>query len=199
MSLGPSTSSFLASSSGRSSWSFSNFRESIRGIRGGPLRDVTPSIASEGESELDVCFPGLTIRQRGVGALTCLGVGCFLQVLSFGMIASVLTGHVTRFAFFYTVGNLVALAGTGFVVGPARQCKKMWKKRRIFSSAIYISSLVLTVFVVFKGSFHGKTLLVMLLVIVQYLALTWYVLSYIPFAQRAVTVAFSAATRQEGA
>lgn len=49
------------------------------------------------------------------------------------------------FATLYTLGNVIALAGTGFLMGFRRQCKSMFKKVRVVATIMFLGCLVMTV------------------------------------------------------
>eukprot|EP00913_Durusdinium_trenchii_P010260 g9621.t1 len=89
------------------------------------------------------------------------------------------------FAELYTLGNLLALVGTLFLAGPRRQLRRMGREKRWIASLCFVVSMVLTLLVALSpGKWHGRTLILLLLVLVQWAALIWYTLSYIPFGQR---------------
>ncbi|BHF78415.1 Vesicle transport protein SFT2B [Sparganum proliferum] len=73
------------------------------------------------------------------------------------------------FALFYTLGNLCSLTSSFFLMGPVQQCKRMFAETRIIAASLVILFMVLTI-----------------VSAVVFLALTWYSLSYIPFARDAV-------------
>lgn len=62
----------------------------------------------------------LTRKQRFIGFGICFGVGCVISLLSTLLIW---TGNLPGYAIMYTFGNLVALVGTGFLVGFLSQFK----------------------------------------------------------------------------
>ena len=84
-----------------------------------------------------------------------------------------------------TVGNCLALAGSFFLMGPKAQWTRMWRESRQVATAMYLGSLALTLLVAFFYShiWGPKGLYLLILMICQYIAITWYCLSYIPFAQ----------------
>ena len=45
---------------------------------------------------------------------------------------------------------------------------------------------VLTLLVAFLPSFFGQALMLLILLVIQYAAITWYCLSYIPYAREAI-------------
>ncbi|KAG1858401.1 SFT2-domain-containing protein [Suillus subalutaceus] len=132
----------------------------------------------EGDSAFK--FLGLTRTQRLYGFVGCLIMGFALSLL--GSILLFL-GQLGSFAVLYTIGILVSLVGTGFVIGFASQIKLMFKPVRIIATVVFLGSVGL----VFVGAFVLKSeILCIVFVIVEYLAYTWYNLSYIPYARSAV-------------
>ncbi|XP_009469811.1 PREDICTED: vesicle transport protein SFT2A [Nipponia nippon] len=95
---------------------------------------------------------------------------------------------IKLFAVFYTLGNIAALASTCFLMGPMKQLKAMFEPKRLVATVVMLLFLVLTLCAVFWWNKKG---LAMLFCILQFLAMTWYSLSYIPFARDAVIKCFS--------
>lgn len=150
------------------------------------FKSLTPSFLRE-EEEPDVfsrCCPQITLRQRLLGWFCCFGLGLLLQAASFSAVTRALLGHPGRFAVTYTLGNLVALTGTFFLAGPAKQCRNMTKHNRLAASIIFVAAMFLTLFSAEAKPFHGQSLLVMLMVLLQWLALVWYTLSFIPYGRK---------------
>ncbi|KAG2149358.1 SFT2-domain-containing protein [Suillus clintonianus] len=132
----------------------------------------------EGDSAFK--FLGLTRTQRLYGFVGCLIIGFALSIL--GSILLFL-GQLGSFAVLYTIGIMVSLVGTGFVIGFASQFKLMFKPVRIIATVVFLGSVGL----VFVGAFVLKNeVLCIIFVIIEYLAYTWYNLSYIPYARSAV-------------
>ena len=52
--------------------------------------------------------------------------------------------NIPAFAVFYTLANVCALAGTGFLMGFIRQFHRMFKKERWIPSTLYLTFIVLT-------------------------------------------------------
>ncbi|XP_074520592.1 SFT2 domain containing 2b isoform X1 [Halichoeres trimaculatus] len=124
-------------------------------------------------------------RMRGFIICFVLGVfcsilgTCLLWVPGFGLAV---------FAVLYSVGNLCALGSTMFLVGPLRQVKNMCAKERAIATIVMLVCLVLTLCAAFWWKNNG---LALLFCVLQFLAFTWYGLSYIPFARDAVIKLFS--------
>ena len=83
-------------------------------------------------------------------------------------------------AFKYTFGNLLSICSSAFLVGPAKQCRDMATPERRTASAVYVLSLLATLLSVFVLKWQ---LVSFLLIIIQFCALTWYMLSYVPYGQ----------------
>ncbi|CAI2167769.1 15_t:CDS:2 [Funneliformis geosporum] len=62
---------------------------------------------------------------------------------------SLFTSNITGFAILYTIGNIISLMSTGFLVGFKKQIKTMFAPVRWFASLIFLGTLVLTLVVAF--------------------------------------------------
>ena len=140
---------------------------------------LLPSLT--GESEPEGIFPTLTLRQRIYGWLGCYAGGVLITVMSFGSFRGLLVGKPYRFAILYTVGNLIALMSTMFLVGPKKQWEKMVDSKRKTATLVYLVSMFATLGLCFEAP--DLRILILVAVIVQWLALLWYSLSFIPFGR----------------
>ncbi|KAF7295307.1 Protein transport protein SFT2 [Mycena indigotica] len=132
----------------------------------------------EGDSAFK--FLGLSRTTRLYGFVGCLALGFLLSIL--GSIVLFL-GQITLFAFLYGLGTVISLAGTGFLIGFFTQLKLMFKPVRVVATIVMLASIGM----VFVGAFVlGNEILCIILVIIQFLAYTWYSLSYVPYARTAV-------------
>ncbi|KAI0934448.1 hypothetical protein AcV5_006287 [Taiwanofungus camphoratus] len=132
----------------------------------------------EGDSAFS--FLGLTRTQRLYGFAGCLVIGFVLSLLGSILL---FVGALGSFAVLYGLGTVISLVGTGFLIGFWKQTKMMFKAVRIVATIVFLASIVL----VFIGAFvlHSDVLSI-IFVIIEYLAYTWYTLSYIPYARSAV-------------
>lgn len=88
----------------------------------------------------------LSLSQRIICAATALAVS-----LLFGGLSTLFVVVAPRkFAALYTLANLAGLAATCFLVGPAKQVKKMVEPRRAAATAVYLASLVVTLVAALK-------------------------------------------------
>lgn len=158
------------------------------------------SQATSSAMGIDGIFPSLTLKQRIIGFASCFTIG---MLLSFMSTLSIL--DPVRFSIMYTLGNVIALFSTAFLFGPCRQLKNMFARTRIIATFIYLAALVGTLVVAIKvrhptappsrASPHSTTSLrlpasqtesvigVLCMIAVQFLALVWYTISYIPYAR----------------
>uniref|UniRef100_A0A9J7Y1S3 Vesicle transport protein n=1 Tax=Cyprinus carpio carpio TaxID=630221 RepID=A0A9J7Y1S3_CYPCA len=113
---------------------------------------------------------------RVKGFLACFVAGVLCSVLGTCLLWVPRNG-LTLFAVFYSLGNIASLLSTMFLTGPLKQLKRMCDKTRALATGIMIWKN--------KG-------LALLFCILQFLAFTWYSLSYIPFARDAIIKLFSA-------
>lgn len=124
------------------------------------------------------CLPSLTLQQRAIAFCTCFGVGMLISLVSsFSLIPP---PNLTTFGVLYTIGNIIALFSTAFLFGPMRQLKNMFHSKRIVATLIYLATLIGTLVVAFTVD---SVPAVICMIIVQFLALIWYTLSYIPYAR----------------
>ena len=59
----------------------------------------------------------------------------------------------------------------------------MFHEKRRIATSVYLLTLIVTLSIAYGYEGGGKTVLVLLSVLTQFLALVWYTLSYIPFAR----------------
>jgi len=123
---------------------------------------------------------------RVKGFVASFLIGVILAVL--GGITLALGGSIKTFGVLYTFGNITAIASTCFLMGPWAQLQKMFAPTRLIASIVMIVSLALTLCAAF---WWKTTLLALVFVVVQFLAMTWYCISYIPYARDAVSKCFN--------
>ena len=121
---------------------------------------------------------GLSWKERLAGFAVCYGLGCLVTILAFGSFAAVFAGAPARFALTYTLGNVLNLGSTCFLVGPSRQWSALTHKSRRVASFVYILCMVITLLCVWiKWSNYGLSWLggicTFTAVGIQCLALGW--------------------------
>ncbi|KAK9292535.1 hypothetical protein L1049_020509 [Liquidambar formosana] len=121
----------------------------------------------------------LSTQQRFYGFGICLAAGLTCTLLSM-----LVFFNPIKFGITFTFGNLLSLGSTAFLIGPKRQVTMMLDPVRIYATALYIASIIIALFCALYV--HNK-LLTLLAIILEFGALIWYSLSYIPFARSMVT------------
>jgi len=115
---------------------------------------------------------------------------CFVTGFALSLFGSILFffGNYVGFGISYSLGSVISIFSTMFLMGPVNQCKKMFDGTRVIAALIMWCSIILTLFFAFKTHKAG---LVLLFVIIQFFAMTWYSISFIPFARDGVKKFFS--------
>ena len=141
------------------------------------------------EDEMCSMCPSMTYQQRLIGFCICCGCGYALSFMGTLMLLSKdpWKKRVTNFAILYVFGNFIAIAATGFLIGPRRQCKKMFSKTRRFACIFWLLMLVVTFALGLSGVDVGWVLLAL---VIQVCAGIWYSASYIPYGRRMIIKLF---------
>ena len=77
------------------------------------------------------------------------GIGCAMSVLSAFLAPSIAKGEPERFAIPYTLASCCSLGSTMFLVGPAKQCKRMFDKGRWIATTVFLVSMMTTLIICF--------------------------------------------------
>lgn len=160
--------------------------DNLEGIYNSPIGDHIPH-ELRGKNEQDenqsLC-PSFSFRERLIGFCACVAGSLMCSIIAWVM---VFKGDLNTFAVVNTVANLFSVGSTLFLVGPMRQVKNMLKSYRWAATLIFVACMVLTFVFALAVKVPFLTIITVLL---QYLAMTWYTLSYIPFARDAILACF---------
>ena len=126
-------------------------------------------------------YTTISRKNRFIGFAGLFAIGCFFSAVSTLGIPMILLAP-SKFAVPYTLGSLCSIGSTMCLVGPSKQLKNMFAESRRISTAAYLVSVVLTLLFAFKG----QVLLCLVAIVVQLVAMVWYVASYIPGGQMMV-------------
>uniref|UniRef100_A0A914C2X8 Vesicle transport protein n=1 Tax=Acrobeloides nanus TaxID=290746 RepID=A0A914C2X8_9BILA len=96
-------------------------------------------------------------------------------------------GKLTGFSVMVSLGSIISMLGTCFLMGPWKQLKKMFEPTRLIATIVYISMIVFTLI---AGLVLKNGVLALIFIICQYIAMAWYSLSYIPYARDMVAGCF---------
>uniref|UniRef100_A0A8C3LZY8 Vesicle transport protein n=1 Tax=Chrysolophus pictus TaxID=9089 RepID=A0A8C3LZY8_CHRPC len=116
---------------------------------------------------------------RVKGFIACFALGCVFSVLGSCLLWVPRKGLIL-FAAFYTLGNIASIGSTLFLMGPMKQLKKMFEPTRLIATIVMLLCLILTLCSAFWWRKEG---LALLFCILQFFALAWYSISFIPFAR----------------
>ncbi|KAG6384515.1 hypothetical protein SASPL_155667 [Salvia splendens] len=86
----------------------------------------------------------LSTKQRLYGFAICLSAGITCTLLSM-----LVFFHPVKFGITFSLGNLLALGSTAFLIGPKRQFTMMLDPVRIYATAMYIASIIIALFVLY--------------------------------------------------
>lgn len=129
------------------------------------------------EEEGDITCPSLSYKQRIMGFAGTLGVALVISILSFVVLFQ---QNYIMFGVLNTLANVCSLLSSLFLAGPKKQIKKMFDKTRIIATLVYLFTMIMTFIVALVLKIPW---LVILCVFIQYLAMLWYGISYIPYAR----------------
>ncbi|XP_019331943.1 vesicle transport protein SFT2B isoform X2 [Alligator mississippiensis] len=107
---------------------------------------------------------------RMKGFIACFAIGVLCSILGTCLLWVPRKGLIL-FAVFYTLGNIASIGSTVFLMGPMKQLKRMFEPTRLIATIIML--------------WHNKGL-ALIFCILQFFALAWYSISFIPFARDAV-------------
>lgn len=127
--------------------------------------------------------PSLTYQERTIGFITCFVLGFLLSLGSTFRLARLVHGNPAPFAIAYTIGNLLSLGCTMFFVGPCKQLEAMFHSKRRYSAIVYLVFMGITLALCFSHNVPHRVGLVLLSVIIQFSALVWYTLSFVPYGR----------------
>ncbi|XP_067945796.1 vesicle transport protein SFT2B-like [Watersipora subatra] len=111
-------------------------------------------------------------------------IACFVAGIVCSLLSSFLwVWSVAAFVVLYSIGTILSLCSTMFLLGPLKQLKRMADPTRIICTIVLLVCIVLTIL---SALLWDSVPLAIIFCIIQFLALAWYSISYIPFARDAV-------------
>ncbi|CAN1158371.1 Vesicle transport protein SFT2B [Linum perenne] len=109
---------------------------------------------------------------------------CLVAGLACMFMSLVVFARPIKFALLFTFGNILAVGSTAFLIGTGQQLSLMFDSTRVYATSIYLGSVVVSLICALL--IHNKVL-TLIAIICEICALTWYSLSYIPFARTMVS------------
>ena len=143
--------------------------------------------------------PSMPVKHRIAGFIICLILGFALSVVSavlfiFGGLAAY------KFAILFSLGNICSLLSSLFLVGPCRQLKRMFEKKRIAATILVLFFIAFTIvyaLVIYKDEVFHKIIL-WIIIGLQFASNIWYLLSYIPFGRAACKKGIACCCNMDG-
>ena len=132
----------------------------------------------------------MTYKLRLYGFGICFVIGVVVSCWSTIFFFMLIHGDPAPFAINYTVGNIIALSSTFFLVGPVYQLKRMTSPTRWVAALVYVLAMAATLFCALALPHVAKLpsgvngALILVCMVVQFLAMFWYCLSFIPYGRR---------------
>ncbi|GAB2265088.1 hypothetical protein Dimus_000156 [Dionaea muscipula] len=124
-----------------------------------------------------LCNLSYTQRVYGFAGCSVAGLACLFLCL-------IVFAKPIKFALLFTLGNVLVVGSTAFLIGPAQQLRMMFDPVRVYATAVYIGCVVLALICALW--LHSK-IVTILAIICEVCAFIWYSLSFIPFARRVVS------------
>ena len=116
------------------------------------------------EAAISGMCPDMTFKQRLYGFATCWVIGVVICVSSMMSFSKLVSGNPVPFAVKYSVGNIIAICSTAFLVSPKRQLRKMSHPTRWGASVVYVLAIAATLVSAFAAH---SAILVIICIIVQ--------------------------------
>ena len=142
------------------------------------MRNIMQNISSM-TTNSSMC-PDLDFKTRILGFLLTFIIGVIMMIGSIKQLFTIAFSGQRFFAVWYSLGNIVCIASTFFLTGPKKQCEKIIEPTRFKTSIVLFGSIICSLIF---GIFGFSKILVLLTVAIQFCALIWYVLSYVPMGR----------------
>lgn len=128
------------------------------------------------EAATDSCLPSLSRKQRIVGFVGTLLMGCFCMFLA-GMYIPVLVFKARKFALLYTLGSLFIISSFALLRGPMNHMKQLFSLKMLPFTTAYFGTTFATLYFALVVQ---NTLLTVVFTLCQCASIVWYVVSSIP-------------------
>ncbi|AYU79334.1 Got1/Sft2-like family [Leishmania donovani] len=125
----------------------------------------------------DQFFKDLTWTQRIQGFCVLMSLALFSTLMSWFALGM---GSYWKYSMLSSLGSFLSMLSTVILMGPSAQLAYMFDEYRFNATVLYIGSMFFAFFVavIFKS-----VLLCFLCGVLQYSALVWYSLSYVPYGR----------------
>mmetsp|Transcript_4462 Transcript_4462/g.12168 ORF Transcript_4462/g.12168 Transcript_4462/m.12168 type:complete len:209 (-) Transcript_4462:1668-2294(-) len=166
-------------------------RDFLDEARGMQPADEPPSMQQELYDEVNDVL-NMPYWQRVLACGLCFFAGAAMLLLS-TLLLPVIILRPEKFALSFTLGNLLCMGSTCFLVGPRAQLDAMFHPVRASAAFLFCGAMASTIFCALFAR-HGKYILVLVSLITELCALAWYALSYIPYGRALIASIFPGIT-----
>lgn len=111
-----------------------------------PNKQSDQSFAEEQTRRNPSSCPKMTYRQRLFCFVVCYGLSLLLNLLSYNLLYSLITGHVERFAIPYAIATILSITSFFFLFSFKKQIKRMFDKTRWITTTVYLSAIFFTLY-----------------------------------------------------
>ncbi|KAJ1959771.1 protein transport protein sft2 [Dipsacomyces acuminosporus] len=119
---------------------------------------------------------GLTLMQRWIGFGGCALLALFCYIMAFMSLPWMIISP-QKFATAFSLGSIATITGIALLRGPRAHTQHMLSRERLLFTISYFGSVFFTLFFsVIVHSYLGT----LFFVVIQVIALVWYVVSYFP-------------------
>lgn len=170
---------------------FSNFKTNLVNSTNS-LYQQLPIYENEETAQQEPSFLQMSQFEKIIGFIVCLLASAFFFGISF-VLFPVLAVKPRKFGLLWSLGSLMFIVAFAILNGPVAYLKHMVSKDRIYFSAFFVGTVMLTIYfsIVVKS-----VILTFIFGILELIAVVYYTVSYFPFGAQALSMITSTSGRQ---
>jgi hypothetical protein len=138
------------------------------------------SMRSTLESQLPSKIMGMNYQQRLQVFVVALLVSALFFALAFIVGLPLITVRPQKFALSFTMGSITFMSSFAILKGPYEHFKTLLSGDRLHFTAVYIGSMILTIYLTFTAGGMEGYVLVLGASGMQLVALVWYLVTFLP-------------------
>ena len=146
----------------------------------GDMNASLSSMRSTLESQLPSKIMGMNYQQRLQVFVVALLVSALFFALAFIVGLPLITVRPQKFALSFTVGSITFMSSFAILKGPYEHFKTLMSGDRLHFTAVYIGSMILTIYLTFTAGGMEGYVLVLGASGMQLVALVWYLVTFLP-------------------
>lgn len=146
----------------------------------GDMNASLSSMRSTLESQLPSKIMGMNYQQRLQVFVVALLVSALFFALAFIVGLPLITVRPQKFALSFTMGSITFMSSFAILKGPYEHFKTLMGGDRLHFTAVYIGSMILTIYLTFTAGGMEGYVLVLGASGMQLVALVWYLVTFLP-------------------